>query len=123
MSALARETVERIEAFLASIGAEDIHLRHPSHGHPRICYRWQGIEHHHITGASPSCPFTHLKAIADIKRKLGLHGLSAGISRNGRGHRRRSRRRPIFDLELTPLRDWKAMLALHPLAGLCGGAE
>jgi hypothetical protein len=108
----------KIIAFLRSVGAEEPHMAPPRGrgGHPRVVWLWQGREFYHAVSASPGDTIWSTdKAIADIRRKIGLVSHTKRI-----GQRRRARRTPVTAevprlLMAAPcLADWHASLSEHP---------
>jgi hypothetical protein len=108
----------KIIAFLHSVGAEDPHMAPPrGRGHPRVVWLLDGRQFYHPVSASPGDNLWSTdKAIADIRRKIGLVQHSKRVGQR-RPARRNIDQRP--DTRLIPatapcLADWHTTLSQHP---------
>ena len=107
----------KIIAFLRSVGAEDPHMAPArGRGHPRVIWQWLGREFYHPVSASPGDNLWSTdKAIADIRRKIGLVSHTKRI-----GQRRQVRRTSVITevprliIAAPCLADWHASLSEHP---------
>ena len=106
--------------FLRGIGAE--HVRIESGGrHPRVCYRWHGIERYRVVSGSPEdAGDAARKTIEQIRRDLGLidHEKRVGERRRRPARRTTPFTRPRLLLapriEIPVGPDWRDQLMLHP---------
>lgn len=97
-------------SYLRSIGARNIRVE-PGGKHNRLVFEYRGVEHFHIIAGSPGdSVYSAKRAVADLKRMLGLRAQRC----IGKHRRRRARMRQAPPAEcpaLTALPDWRERLA------------
>jgi len=93
-----------MEDFLRSIGATNIRDK-PGGKHLRLVFEYDGVERFHTITDSDAI-FGPKKAVADLKRMLGLQANGKRIGER-RCRRRRCPAAPAECPVITPLHDWR----------------
>jgi hypothetical protein len=108
----------KIIAYLHSVGAEDPHMAPPrGRGHPRVVWLLDGRQFYHPVSASPGDNLWSTdKAIADIRRKIGLvhHSKRVGQRRPGRRPSIGIAAPQLIQAAAPCLADWHTSLSEHP---------
>jgi hypothetical protein len=104
------EQTRMIAAWLASVGADDVHIEQDS-GHPKLFYVWRGRRRFYVVPASPGNAWVGGRnAISNLRHELGLIKTEKTVG--ARRERRLRRSAPaVAPPALTALSDWRDKLA------------
>src|SRR5688500_19440798 len=85
--------------WLREVGAEGVHIAHPSRGHPRIVFSWRGEERSYVVPSSPGDAVRgQANAIADLRRMLGLVAYEKRVGERREKKAKRPRSVPVRSL-------------------------